>query len=422
MVAGRLFNIEPIGIGTPYVESLPSYIKRLAEAHSISPRTLLKYEILPEIREYLNTVLYSHNKYLLSISSNRIKDVIRVLEIKTNNKDIHNLSMSKLSGFINPRYLFRNNAAWCPLCYEKSKQYHEPVYEQLIWAISDIDTCGIHGIRLHEKCPHCHNQIKHYNTSSRVGYCYHCNHWLGSDKPDSNSYADFNEWDIWRIDNIGSILTDIRNINLSAKSCLSRNILEILNLTGFSRAQLGKEIGVSPSSIRDWAIFYKKPTLNSVLLLGYILQLPLSKLLFTDINSSSINITSFKEVPNPKTPKVGYSKLKRSIKKAISSTELVSVNRLMIKFGVKRTTIKRHFPREYNLLIQKNNKQKEEIALERESQIRDTMISLNERGVFPNRSKVMRELGKQFVFTERYRKVWRGTLRELGYTDKSGSV
>lgn len=419
MVAGRLFNIEPIGVGTPYVESLPSYIKRLAEAHSISPRTLLKYEISPDIREYLNTVLYSHDKYLLSISSNRIKDVIRVLEIKTNNKDIRNISLIKLSDFINQKFLFRNYAAWCPLCYEKNRQNNEPVYEQLIWSISDIDTCGIHGIRLHEKCPHCHNQIKHYHSSARVGYCYLCNHWLGSKNPDSNSYVELNEWDMWSIDSVSSILSDIPNMDLPAKSCLSGNISEILNLTGLSRVQLGKEIGVNKSSIKDWVVSCKRPTLYSVLLLGYKFQLPISKL---DINSSSINITSFKEVPNPKRPKVEYNELKRSIKKAISSTELVSVNRLMIKFGVKRTTIKRHFPREYNLLIQKNIKQKEEIALERESQIRDTMISLNERGIFPNISKVTRELGQQFIFTERYRRIWECTLRELGYTDKSGSV
>lgn len=42
----RLFRLEPIGIGTAEVESLTSYIARLAEAHCVSPRKLLCDEIL----------------------------------------------------------------------------------------------------------------------------------------------------------------------------------------------------------------------------------------------------------------------------------------------------------------------------------------------------------------------------------------
>jgi TniQ len=46
----RLYHLEPIGIGTPSVESLTSYIARLAAAHSVHPRNLL----LCELASYLN--------------------------------------------------------------------------------------------------------------------------------------------------------------------------------------------------------------------------------------------------------------------------------------------------------------------------------------------------------------------------------
>ena len=49
----RLYHLEPIGIGTPLVESLTSYISRLAEAHCVSPKSLVINEILPVLgREY----------------------------------------------------------------------------------------------------------------------------------------------------------------------------------------------------------------------------------------------------------------------------------------------------------------------------------------------------------------------------------
>lgn len=45
----RLFNLEPIGIGTPYIESLRSYIGRLASEHTVRTGDLIKYEIIERL-------------------------------------------------------------------------------------------------------------------------------------------------------------------------------------------------------------------------------------------------------------------------------------------------------------------------------------------------------------------------------------
>ena len=45
----RLYNLDPIGVGTPDTESLISYISRLAIAHSVTPRTLIIGEIYPHL-------------------------------------------------------------------------------------------------------------------------------------------------------------------------------------------------------------------------------------------------------------------------------------------------------------------------------------------------------------------------------------
>src|SRR5207302_8900593 len=41
----RLYSLEPIGVGTPLVESLTGYIARLAEAHCVSTGVLYRKEI-----------------------------------------------------------------------------------------------------------------------------------------------------------------------------------------------------------------------------------------------------------------------------------------------------------------------------------------------------------------------------------------
>jgi hypothetical protein len=45
----RLYRLEPIGIGTPEVESLSSYLNRLAQAHCVTVTTLMVHELLPHV-------------------------------------------------------------------------------------------------------------------------------------------------------------------------------------------------------------------------------------------------------------------------------------------------------------------------------------------------------------------------------------
>src|SRR5215467_12385895 len=46
-----LYRLEPVGMGTPQVECLTSYISRLAEAHCVFPGILMSKCIAPFVRE-----------------------------------------------------------------------------------------------------------------------------------------------------------------------------------------------------------------------------------------------------------------------------------------------------------------------------------------------------------------------------------
>ena len=51
----QLYHLEPIGIGSPLVECLTSYVARLSGEHSVSASTLVRKQILPALsRPLLN--------------------------------------------------------------------------------------------------------------------------------------------------------------------------------------------------------------------------------------------------------------------------------------------------------------------------------------------------------------------------------
>ena len=56
-----LYHLQPLGVGSAYVESLTGYIARLANAHSVSIGALLSHELLPRIRAASPTPIATTN-------------------------------------------------------------------------------------------------------------------------------------------------------------------------------------------------------------------------------------------------------------------------------------------------------------------------------------------------------------------------
>ena len=191
MTPTLLYNIEPIGIGTPYVESLPSYIKRLADAHCVLPGVLLKNEIFLESQEfYYYIAFFNYERKSMQISVDFIDEAIEILETKTGNQNIRNTTITKYGPRVYSELMYRKYAAWCPKCYEERKLSGQPVYEPLIWCFKDIKICRKHNVNLVDVCPYCGKQVKRITYRARAGYCSYCQSWLGMN--------DFN--DMWLVE------------------------------------------------------------------------------------------------------------------------------------------------------------------------------------------------------------------------------
>lgn len=176
-----LYNIEPIGVGTPDVEGLHSYIKRLAEAHCVLPGILLKNEVFLEPQElYYYIAFLNYERKCMQISVDFISKVTETLEAKTGSQNIRNTTISKYGPRVFSELKYRKYAAWCPKCYEERKLSSQAVYEPLIWCFKDIQICRKHNVNLIDVCPYCGKHIKRMAYRARAGYCSYCQSWLGA--------------------------------------------------------------------------------------------------------------------------------------------------------------------------------------------------------------------------------------------------
>lgn len=173
-----LFPLEPIGIGTPCVESLTGYLKRLAQKHHLRVVDLVAF-CSEQTQE---NVLPSTTQKLSRIDG--ITENARVwsplLQRLTACQDVQYLSMVFWNLVLNPYRLLHQHHAWCPLCYaDWLEEAETPLYEPLLWRLRMVDACLVHRRKLVDRCPTCNRRLTVLANSSSVGFCPKCRSWLG---------------------------------------------------------------------------------------------------------------------------------------------------------------------------------------------------------------------------------------------------
>lgn len=202
-----LYSLQPIGVGTPFVESLSSYLARLAAAHMLPVSTLLRQVIanhLPKASHNLHQII-GHQRIIANMDGlgSDAAAFVDVLEKLTGQSNLHKLTMLPLSNLIADHKLLSGVSAWCPDCLGKQRTAGGPIYRPLLWSLQDFKKCPIHRNMLIKACPYCKADSPIIAFKTVIGYCHRCNAWLGSGtegraratySADSNFFVRLYEW------------------------------------------------------------------------------------------------------------------------------------------------------------------------------------------------------------------------------------
>lgn len=146
------------------LESLNSYLKRLAQAngiHHLATFSHLTGIAQPECLLELNPP--STWKQLVVATQCSEKELFAL----TSHFLAHKFAREQTPG----RFLANSvslNLRWCPLCLA------EQGYYQLPWYFLHVQGCPRHGLHLLDLCPHCHSRISLKSRSLRLTCCPHC--------------------------------------------------------------------------------------------------------------------------------------------------------------------------------------------------------------------------------------------------------
>jgi hypothetical protein len=275
-----------MGLGTSRVESLTSYLTRLAQAHTVSLRTLIKREVFPLLAE--NPKGCDLEKMHSLNGMGHVKQVA-VLEKLTRRTDLRGLTLLPLQSLISGCEILRSHRAWCPRCFEEWRSNSMPLYECLLWVLQPVMVCPTHRILLQQQCASCQKRSSVLSAYARPGFCQYCRHWLGTDLP-APAIANPEEAtpdQLWVATTVAKLLTlDVKQHENTSAHLLSNLQRALPELAGGNQRLLGRVMKTGIDVLRRWFDGEGLPTLLVALRISQNLTLPLDRLLCEEISGT----------------------------------------------------------------------------------------------------------------------------------------
>jgi TniQ len=275
----KLYCLAPLGMGTVEIESLTSYIQRLAWAYRVNPRVLVAEVILP----HLSNMYYPDPGHLGSFSRTRsmsingvgevARDWAETLEQLTMRSDLRLLTLRPWADGLPAWGLLRQMPQWCPVCYDEWRERKQPVYQPLLWAIQAVTVCLRHAQPLVEHCPACQQSQSAIASKRGLGCCTQCGAWLGS-KPRSERSCeeDLLDWQRWTKQVVEELILANRMFGSLPWHMLPAGINACVEAVGGTR-QLGRIAGVPNVLFSNWRKQKRTPSFTYLLKVSYALNL-----------------------------------------------------------------------------------------------------------------------------------------------------
>ena len=281
----RLYHLEPIGVGTPYVESLTGFLMRLSQAHSLEVNTLVARKISNYFdQKYLQTNRSKGLSTLFNkgaaLNSNGIlaSQLYQSLEKLTLRKDLSRLTLLGFNKVFSSRKLLRQSKAWCPVCYEQRRRANEIIYEPLLWSFESVTVCPQHFLPLANKCPHCDRPIPWLTGKSKVAFCPKCDRWLGDFSSNQHNISELDLAEsLWIFQNLGELISCTPS---TLSPIHSENISKAFNLIiddtcEGNIAAFAKVFNLPKNTVWMWCKSKSLPELRVILAVCYCLNISL---------------------------------------------------------------------------------------------------------------------------------------------------
>lgn len=349
----RLYSLEPIGLGTPEVESLTSYLTRLAHAHCVPLSKLAQLEFAPLFdKSGRNTMAkFTNNPHNLNGGGEWVAMTLTALGRLTHQQGLQGLTMYPWRHVLAREKLLRLHLAWCPSCYTDWQQSGHTIYNPLLWHLEAVEICPYHRQRLGQHCPYpdCQRQLPLINNSGQPGYCPYCQRWLGVTGGQAQATEVDWPWQLWLTNQLASLLSTVSDLPADpSPELLVCNLVACLEKAGGTNHVIGlaRQVGISGGVIYRCLNHAQPIRLDWLARICYQLDRPLLDLLTTRANLAQVPVRRTK-------PQVDIDALRSKLAPFLTDIPPCPAQQVARQLGVNSCVIHYHFPAQYQQLVER---------------------------------------------------------------------
>lgn len=401
----RLYALEPLGVGTPLVESLTSYLTRLAHTHGVTVEKLAAAELTPLVNksEQMAWDQFTTRSRNLNGLSGWTPLTLEALERLTWRTDLPFLTMYPWRHVLSRHKLLRPHLAWCPRCYEQWRQAGQTLYTPLLWALNPVQICLHHQQPLCGRCPYpdCQRQLRLINSKVKLGYCPACKRWLGGGASPSNPVDGSTRegrWQVWLTNQVGQLLAGAATLaTCPEQAILAVNLKNSLDTAEPTSTQgLARELGMSASPLFGWMNRGHHPQLDMLARVCYHLKVSLLDMVTPQPGLDYEQLTRDVKAKKQAKPRLDPDDLRRRVEQLLTDPHWspTSASQVAQQVGVAPGVLKQHCPRQYQQILQRNEQYQQAQRQQRDEQLaRDLQASLaSEERPPPSMFEVARRL------------------------------
>lgn len=433
----RLFCLEPMGLGTPSVESMTSYVVRLAMTHHVQVSRLVVNEMIPLwgpnllSRHQSMSPFWLHSASLNGVSAQAARWA-EVMEELTQRGNLSALTMLPWAAVVAPGLLLRSTRAWCPRCYDAWRLAKQPVYDPLLWALQVVTLCPTHQEPLRTSCPYpdCGRTMHFLSPMARPGHCAHCGRWLGASQPEPGGGtpcpADELQWQRWVTTVVGELLMSATRLSsFPTEQTLARTLPRYLQgRTDISQWQFEQETCLCVSAFRSPRAVQHAGTLHVLLRACAFLKISLLTLFEAEQFAQH---PRFEQVPaacnlprfNPRT--IDWVEIGQKLETALAdgTNPPLSMRQIAQAMGHNQSRLIAHFPELCHAISARYvswRTAKSQARVQRlREEIREAAKQLHAQGIFPGKWQVQDAMDRPLLMRDKTaRDVWQEVMTELG--------
>ncbi|WP_158234715.1 TniQ family protein [Lentibacillus sediminis] len=364
LITTFLYSLNPIMNEGKDVESLSSYLIRLANAHKVSVGILtskiLKEYLRAHKLKYATNIYLAHSSHINGLGE--FSEInVKILEKLTGQRKLSNLTLIKFREVFSKKKLMKTTRAWCPDCLQLMKENSLPLYEKLIWNINHYDVCVKHSTFLKTTCAQCGMLQNIIHVKSSIGYCQYCFSWLGEIKRDSDdNFENRFEESIYNSEQIEEMFNYFFNSikvqsepRISSLNFINNKLRENSALKDFSLTKLD----ITQDSLLAYGVGKTMPEINMLLKISRFLEVSFVEILNGQVKKVSLkNINDQSKIVHYN-HKSHYEKVKKYLEDVIESqNDYISIISLSERLNVSRITLSSRFPELINKIKENNNK------------------------------------------------------------------